>query len=150
MDDVWDEGVQIRSGESLTRAEAVRLAERYVGAYNDRDLETMLALQHEHVVSYPAALFGHRPRSGHAGVREWWEEMVASGRWYEVVVSEIRLLGSDRLAILGEIRDKGELLSPWGVVVRVRDGLILESRSYLSDKELLESLQLIGEQPSAT
>jgi hypothetical protein len=70
--------------------------------------------------------------------------MAASGRWYEVVVSDVRQLGPDGLAILGEIRDQGEVLSPWGVLVRVRNGLIVESRSYLSDKELLDALGLIG------
>ena len=137
--------MQVHPSEPLTHAEAVRLAERYVGAYNDRDLDAMLAVQHENVVSHPAPLFGHRPHSGHAGVREWWQAMVTSGRWYEVVVREVRQLEPDRLAILGELRDKGELLSPWGVLVRVRNGLIVESRSYLSDNDLLESLSLISE-----
>ncbi len=131
-------------GGSLTPAEAVRLARGYVAAYNDRDLEAMLALQDENVVSYPSRLFGSRRHTGHAGVRAWWETMVASGRWYEVVIRDIRLLDADRIAVLGEIRDQGEMLSPWGVVVRVRNGLIVESRSYLSSDELLEELGLLG------
>ena len=69
--------------------------------------------------------------------------MAASGRWYEVVVSEIRQLGADRVAILGEIRDRDEVLSPWGVLVRIRNGLIIESRSYLSDKGLLDELGVL-------
>ena len=133
-----------KAGTPLTRGEAVRLAHGYVDAYNHRDLEAMLALQDESVVSYPARLFGNRGHTGHAGVRAWWEAMVASGRWYEVVVSEIRQPGPDRVAILGEIRDHGEVLSPWGVLVRVRNGLIVESRSYLSDGDLLDKLGLIG------
>ena len=133
------------AGEPLMHADAVRLAERYVGAYNDRDLDAMLAVLDENVVSHPAPLFGQRRHCGHEGVREWWQVMVASGRWYEVAVREVRQLEPDRLAILGELRDHGELLSPWGVLVRVRNGLIVESRSYLSDNDLLESLRLIGE-----
>src|SRR3979490_472908 len=118
------DGIPAHAGQPLTRAEAVRLAQAYVAAYNDRDLEAMLALQDENVVSYPSRLFGTRRHTGHAGVRGWWEAMVASGSWYHVVVSEVRQLGPDRLAILGELRDQGELLSPWGVLVRVRNGLI--------------------------
>lgn len=128
----------------------MRLAERYVGAYNDRDLEAMLVLQDAEVVSYPSRLFGHRPHTGPAGVRAWWEAMVTADRWYEVVIREVRLLGPDRFAVLGEIRERGELLSPWGVVVTVRDGLIIESRSYLSDKDLLDSLRLIEEESGAS
>ena len=42
----------------LTRAEAVKLVQSYVAAYNNRDLDAMLALQDENVVSCPARLFG--------------------------------------------------------------------------------------------
>lgn len=61
-----------------------------------------------------------------------------------MVVSEVRRVESHRFAILGEIRDNGNLISPWGVLVRVRHGLIIESRSYLSDKELREALGLLS------
>lgn len=136
-----------RRHRPVTDSEPVRIARAYVAAYNDRDLEAMLALQDPDVVSYPSRLFGHRPHTGHAGVREWWKTMVASGRWYDVAVTEIRQLSPDRVAALGEIRDHGERLSPWGVVVRIRDGLIVESHSYLSDKELLDELGVL-EAPS--
>lgn len=136
-----------RASAPLTFAEAVRLAERYVGAYNERDLDAMLAVQDENIVSYPAPLFGHRPHTpftGHAGVREWWKTMVASGRWYHVSIGEVRQIEPDRFAILGTIHDKGEPISPWGVLVRIRHGLIVESHSYLSDSELLEHVRLLG------
>jgi ketosteroid isomerase-like protein len=114
-----------------------------VAAYNERDLDAMLALMDEDAVSNPARLFGQRSHRGHADVREWWQTMVDSGRWYQVVVAEIRLLPPDRVAVFGELLDHGEPLSPWGVLVRVRDGLIVESRSYLSEKELLDELGLL-------
>ncbi len=141
--------MEAETSHALTYEEAARLADGYVGAYNRRDLDAMLALQDEDIVSYPSALFGHRPHLGHAGVRAWWQEMVDSGRGYQVVVSEVRLLGPDRFAALGEIHGEGQLLSPWGVVVRIRDGLIIESRSYLSDTELLEQLRLLEEPSTA-
>jgi hypothetical protein len=134
----------------MTRAEAVRLAERYVAAYNDRDLEAMLALQDENVVSYPSRLFANGRITGRDGVRSWWDAMAANGRWYEVVIGDIRQIGPDRMAILGEIRDRGARLSPWGVVVRVRNGLIVESHSYLSDADLLASLGLLEEASAPT
>lgn len=109
MSDIDDGGAQERG---LTHEHAIRLAEAYVGAYNDRDLEAMLALQHENVVSYPSRMFGPRQTSGHDGVRDWWQTMVDSGRWYEVVIREIRVLIPDRIAILGEIRTTGSLSAP--------------------------------------
>jgi hypothetical protein len=129
----------------LTRAQAVSLAERYVGAYNNRDLEAMLAVQDENVVSDPSRLGGAQRHEGHVGVRAWWETMVARGQWYEIVIREIRQSGADQVAILGEIHDQGEPISPWCVVIRVRDGLITESHSYLSESDILAQLGMIGD-----
>lgn len=126
------------------RAEAVSLAERYVAAYNDRDLDAMLAVMGPDVESHPSRLGGARPHQGHAGVRAWWEEMEAAGQVYEVLVSEVRPVGRDRAVVIGEIRDQGQPVSPWCVVVRVSDGLIVESRSYLSESDLLEQLGVIS------
>lgn len=131
----------------MTRELAVSIAERYVGAYNDRDLDAMLAVQDENIVSYPSRLAGARPHAGHAGVRAWWETMAANDQWYDVVINEIRQLDANRVAILGEIRDHGERISPWCALIRIRNGLIVESRSYLSESDLLDRLGLTTESP---
>ena len=129
--------------DPLTSAQAVTLAERYVAAYNDRDLEAMLAVQDESIVSYPSRLAGATTHRGYEGVRAWWNAMAAAGTWYEVVINEIRQHRPDRVVIIGEIQEHGEPISPWCVVIRVRKGLIVESRSYLSESDLLEHLGLI-------
>ena len=130
----------------MTYEDAVRLAERYVGAYTARDLDAMLAVLDENVVSHPAPLYGHRPHVGHAGVREWWSAVVASGVWYGVAVNEVRQIGRDRIAILGEMStDSGSRIGPWAAILRVRGGLIAESRTYLSERDLLDDLGLPGE-----
>ncbi len=136
-------GLADRASELSTLADDVDVARRYVDAYNKRDLDAMLAVMDEDVVSYPAPLYGHRPHFGHSGVRAWWATM-ASNDAPEVVVSEVRQLGSGRVAVLGEIRSPGgRRLSPWAVIVVVRNGLIIESRSYLSDEALLSELGLL-------
>jgi ketosteroid isomerase-like protein len=130
--------------DALTHEAAVRLAQDYVGAYNDRSLESMLALMDPDIVSYPSRLFGPRQDIGHDAVRAWWQTMAERDQWYEVVIRDIRVVGEDRVAALGQIHDHGEPVSSWGVVFRVRDGLIVESRSYLSDEDLLAELGLLG------
>ena len=130
--------------EALSHEEAWRLANAFVGAYNDRSLESMLALMDPDIVSYPSRLFGPRQDIGHDGVRAWWQTMVERDQWYKVVIRDVRAVGEDRVAALGHIHDHGEPVSSWGVVFRVRDGLIVESRSYLSDEELLAELGLLG------
>jgi SnoaL-like domain len=127
---------------ALTREQAVSLAERYVAAYNNRDLDAMLDV-HPSIVSYPSRLAGAQRHEGHAGVRAWWQTMLASGQWYEVVIRDIQQPSADRVAIIGEIRDQGERISPWCVIVQVREGLISESRSYLTETDLLDQLGLL-------
>jgi ketosteroid isomerase-like protein len=124
--------------DAPSSSDAVRLAERYIAAYTDRDLDAFLAVLDEEVVSYPTPLFGHRPNFGHTGVRAWWAAMMASSRRFDVVVSEVRQIEPDRVAVLGAIHngDSGRRLGPWSVVLRVRNGRIVESRSYLTDEEV--------------
>jgi len=130
--------------ESLTREQAVELAERYVAAYNDRDLDAMLALQDEHIVSYPSRLVDETRHEGHDGVRAWWEAISAADRWYDVVIHEIRQPDPDRVAVFGAVYLDDGLISPWCVVIRVRRGLIVESRSYLTEHDLVEQLGVAG------
>jgi ketosteroid isomerase-like protein len=130
--------------DALSHEQAVWFADAFVGAYNDRKLDAMLALMDENIVSYPSRLFGPRQDTGHEGVRAWWQTMTERDQWYEVVIRDVRVVGGDRVAAVGDIHDHGEPLSSWGVVFRVRDGLIVESRSYLSDEELLDELGLLG------
>jgi hypothetical protein len=110
----------------------------------------MLAVIDENVVSYPAPLFGHRPHVGHAGVRQWWAAMIARNERYDVAVNEVRQIDSGRVAVLGELHSEGKRLSAWAVLVRIRDGLIVESRSYLSDEKLLDDLGLVTEAATTT
>jgi ketosteroid isomerase-like protein len=126
--------------------EAALLAKRYVDSYNDRDLDAMLGVLDENVVTYPLPLFGFGPYRGHAGVREWWAEMEGSRAQYEVVVREVRQIGPDRVAVLGELHSgSGMLLGPWAVLVEISNGLIVESHSYLIDADTLVELGLLGE-----
>lgn len=127
----------------LTHDEAVRIATAYVGAYNDRDVEAMLAVLDADFVSHPARLPGARPHRGHDGVRAWWQGLAEHGQWYRVEIEQVRLLGADRAAVLGAIHDGDARLSPWCVVIRIRQRLIVESRSYLSERVLLEDLGVL-------
>jgi ketosteroid isomerase-like protein len=140
-----------RASKSLADADAIiRVAERYVRAYQERDLAAMLAVMDENVVSHPAPLIGHRPHVGHAGVREWWAAMTARHETYDVVVSEIRQIDPGRVAVLGELYSEGKRLSAWAVLGRIRNGLIAESRSYLSDENMLDELALVTDATPTT
>jgi ketosteroid isomerase-like protein len=130
-----------RQASVATASDARRLGHAYVAAYNGRDLDAMLAVLDPQVVAYPSPLFERRPANiGHDGVRMWWQTMVDAGRWYEVVISHIREAADGQWAIVGEIQQGGEFQSPWLLLFRITDGLISESRSYLSDEHVVAEL----------
>jgi ketosteroid isomerase-like protein len=137
-------GSQDPANESSSPTDASRLARRYVDAYMDQDLGALLAATDEEVVWHPT-VFGHGPYFGHEGVRQWWRAMIASSRQVDVVVSELRQLGGDRAAVLGALHDRGsgKPLGPWALIVRVRNGRIVEARSYLDDHDALEERGLL-------
>jgi hypothetical protein len=99
--------------------ENARLAERYVDSYKNRDLDGVLAVLDEDVVTYPLPLFGFGPYSGHTGVREWWAAMEGAGVRYDVVVRNVRQPAADRVAVLGELHSgsTGALLGPWALLL---------------------------------
>jgi ketosteroid isomerase-like protein len=137
----------VREGEieqaalTETGGDPQRLGHAYVAAYNARDLDAMLAVLDPDVVAYPSPLFERRPANlGHDGVRVWWQTMVEAGRWYEVVVRHVRPASDGQWAIVGDIHQDGDAVSPWLLVFRIRDGLISESRSYLSDEHVVAEL----------
>jgi len=110
----------------------------------------MLDVLDESIVSHPSRLVGATDHEGHDGVRAWWKAMQDHGDWYEVGIREIRQPDPDRVAILGDIYDDGQPVSPWCLIMRVRDGLIVESHSYLSDADLLDRLGLMDSEASST
>jgi hypothetical protein len=124
--------------------EPERLARGYIAALNERELEPLLEFVDPAIEFYPTALSRTRRRYvGHAGIQEWLETAEARGNRYHGHVTEVRNLGGDRWAILGDVLFDGEKTAPLGVVIRLRDGLIIESRSYLSDEDLLRELGLL-------
>jgi hypothetical protein len=66
------------------------LGRAFVQAYNDRDVEAMVALTHSEVVGNPSRPLGGGTYRGHAGLRTWWQNMAARGSWYEIAVSGVQ------------------------------------------------------------
>lgn len=64
----------------------------FVQAYNDRDLEAMLALTHPEVIGNPSRALGGGTYEGHDGLRGWWKDMDRRGAWYSLRVSSATLV----------------------------------------------------------
>jgi len=122
-----------------------QFAMAYMTALNERVPEPLLELLDPEVEFVPTPLSRTRRKYlGHAGVRQWLETARVRGPWYSGRVTEVRSLGSDQCAILGNVWLDDQPVAPLAVLIRIRDGLIMESLSYLSDSELLHELGLLS------
>lgn len=114
------------------------LGRRFVDAFNRRDADALVALCHPELEFQPTVLVGQRAiYHGHEGLRHWLEQVIASGATHEARVRTVRALDDERLALLTEVCLDGDVVSPSAMVVRVKDGLIVHAKAYLSDEQTL-------------
>jgi hypothetical protein len=60
-----------------------------------------------------------------------------------VRLESTRTLPDGRVALTGDVYLEDRLISPYTLVVEVRDGLVARVRSYLNDEETLRALKLL-------
>ena len=112
--------------EELSHTE---LAERAYGAWNDDDLEAMLALTHPEGEFTPSGVFPGLESSyrGHEAIRRWWDAFHEPWRVIKVIPERIveRPNGMDVLVRFDGIgRDGIETTMKFINKVEVRDGLL--------------------------
>jgi ketosteroid isomerase-like protein len=122
-------------------ATAEQLVARYIAAFNARDVTGVLEQVGPEIKWCPTRLSAdRRSYSGHAGVREWMGQVLANQVPYRARVSEVRRLDDDRWMAVGDVVVDGEPVSRYVFTIRVRDGLIAELVSSLTDEETLRHL----------
>jgi ketosteroid isomerase-like protein len=113
----------------------------YVEAFNRREVEEMIVLADPAIECYPSAVAGSRRKYvGHEGMRHWMRDVVALGEGHTAVAREVRRLENDRWALLGELTVGHEPVTPFVLLARVNEGLIIEEREYLSEETMLREL----------
>ena len=121
-----------------------RLVRQWARAVNERDRDTLVALSHPEIDSYPlqiATVSGHY--QGFDGLRRWIDDMVASDIGHQVEFRGIRTLADGRVALFGTVLVEGKEISPYSLIATLRDGKVAGMRSYLSDEETMEHLKLL-------
>jgi hypothetical protein len=128
------------------------IGRRFVDAFNRRDAEELVALCDPEVDFHPTPLVGRGQHySGHDGLRRWMSELVESGADYRVRVREVRALDDDRFVVLSEVLLGDERITPSAMVAQLgEDDRIVESRSYLSDEQVLRELGVLEPRSTAT
>ena len=126
--------------------ENVELARRAFQAFNDRDLDAVLAGLHDDVEAYPRLAAVEGGYRGHDGIRRWWAQLLSTFPDFHVEILELRDLGEFMILAL-RLRGRGaESDTPIDAVVwhvnEFRDGKTIRWRVYTSEDEALEAVGL--------
>lgn len=107
---------------------------RWIGAFNTRDLDAMLALMDARVRLHPLRLNGlDRSYRGHDGIRRWFARMEELGLEHRFAVSDVRGDSEEAMAV-GSLRlePDGDAIRFW-MLDKIDDGLIVSAHHYLTD-----------------
>ena len=116
---------------------------QWLGAFNDHDLDALLACMASDVVFQPLRLAGGtRSYDGHVGVRRWYRELCHVQPGLRIAVTSIQETGSGQVLAEGALGLEGfpEDDTPFCAMHSVVDGQIVAARHYLTDAPLLEWL----------
>jgi hypothetical protein len=118
-------------------------------AFNARDFDRLVALYDENVdiLSFAAEVGGGRPYQGHAGVREWYENLVGT---FDMVIEPGALLPYRRLVLsipTVYVKVGADLESSYeqGILYAIPHGLITRSLGYKDVSSALQAMARILE-----
>ena len=126
--------------------ENVELTRRVFQAFNDRDLDTLLAGLHDDVEAFPRLAAVEGGYRGHDGVRRWWEQLLGAFPDFHAEILEVRDLGEFMVVVL-RVRGRGaESDTPLDATIwhvnQFRDGKVIRWRVYTTESEALEAVGL--------
>jgi ketosteroid isomerase-like protein len=108
---------------------------RWFDAFNSRDLEVMLACMDAHVDFQPLKLRGiDAIYHCHAGVREWFADLVRMEYRHRIDLAEVSAAAGDRVIAAGTLSAaEADGPSTFCAVEHFENGLIVAARHYLSE-----------------
>jgi ketosteroid isomerase-like protein len=120
------------------------VALRFAEALNARDTDALIALATDDVGCDPLQISVSGSYEGHDGVRRWMRELTTHDPGHRVRLERVATIAPDRAAVFGTLVMDGRPVSPYTLVVIVRDGRVAATRSYLTDEETLTTLGLLA------
>ena len=126
--------------------ENVDLTRRAFKAFEDRDLDALLAMLSDDVEAFPILAGMEGGYRGHDGIRRWWAGLLGTFPDFSAEIVELRDLGDTTIAVL-RLRGHGsESATPVDVrvwhVSRLRHGKCIGWRVYTSERDALEAVGL--------
>lgn len=126
-------------------AARVAVVKRWFDAWNDGDLEGLLACMDRRVEFHPVIPRG-TAIEGHADFSAWHRERTAGSADLHMAVGEAQPLDGDRVLVSGEVLASRDDRSgiPFTAIYTVRDGLVVVAEQYLSDPQLMKRIGLLS------
>ena len=126
--------------------ENVELARRCVDAFNERDLDALLALMHEDVEGAPPLASIEGSYHGHVGIRRWWESLFSGLPDFTIEIVEVWDLGEATVAVLQNrahgVSSEALVEQRLWLAGRWRDGKVAWWRTFHTEAEALEAVGL--------
>lgn len=120
--------------------DSCELVQRWLTAFNSRDVTGLLAAAHPEIVLRPLRWVPGREYRGHEGVRRWVDDLEASPHASTLTTLSIKQDESGLIVAEGTI-DSDPV--SFAALFEVRDGRLVSVRSYMSDRALLTDLGLV-------
>jgi ketosteroid isomerase-like protein len=122
----------------------VELTRRAFQAFQDRDLDDLLAMMADDVEAFPLLAGMEGGYRGHDGIRSWWASLLGTFPDFRAEIVELRDLGDSTLAVLrirghGVGSDTPVDATSWQVS-QFRHGTCIGWHLYTSEREALEAV----------
>jgi ketosteroid isomerase-like protein len=126
--------------------ENLELTRRAVQAFEDRDLDALLAVLDEEVEAFPILAGMDGGYHGHDGIRRWWDDLLGTFPDFRAELVELRDHGDSIIAVMrtrghGAGSDTPVDTTVWQVT-RFRDGKCIRWCAYTSEREALDAIAL--------
>ena len=126
--------------------ENVDLTRRAFEAFDDRDLDGLLAMLDDDVEAFPILAGMDGGYRGHDAIRGWWASLLGTFPDFRAEISELHDLGEVTLAVV-RVRGRGvgsdtPVDATVWQVTRFRQGKCIAWRVYTSEREALDAVGL--------
>ena len=120
------------------------VATALMDAYNRRDADAWAAAFHPDASYHPTVLAGTVSLYvGRDSIRQFLEEVGEDDRGQTARVTDVRALGDDEFVVRAEVMIEDQVVTPLTSIMRLKNGLVIEGRSYLADAATLERMGMI-------